>query len=70
MSEVEPLTGIERVRTLRQSDAYKEIIGDIKDDAYVKEILKNRKQTWDDYVGEVITTSGAGYVKNDRGEIE
>ena len=70
MSEEEPLSGIERVRALRQSDAYREIIGDIRDDAYVKEILKNRKQTWDGYVGDVITTSGPGYVKNDRGEIE
>ena len=70
ISDANPLSGTERVSFLRQSEAYKTIIGDIKGTDAVKEYLKNREETWDDYLKEVILVSGSGAVRNDRGEVE
>ena len=53
-SSPQPLSGDDRISFLRTSAAYKAIIGDIREDAAVKEFLKTRKETWDDYLRDVI----------------
>ncbi|MCR5626867.1 MAG: hypothetical protein K6F99_06080 [Lachnospiraceae bacterium] len=60
----------EQAVSLRQSDFYKEIINDIKNDEVVKEFLKDSRTTWDNYLKEIIRHLGKGYVVNDKGEIE
>ena len=63
----EVLIGQDRIRYLRQSAAYKSIIGDIKNDEAVREMLSQRKITWEDYLDSVIINSGAGTVKDESG---
>ncbi len=55
-----PLTGNERVSYLRTSPAYKEIIGDIRQDQEVKDFLYERRETWNDYCAYVLQKAGLG----------
>ena len=64
------LSGTERVSYLRTSNAYRKIIGELKSDAEVRLFLSGRKETWDDYLKYVIKKTGAGVVRNEKGEIE
>ncbi|XME01764.1 hypothetical protein QYZ88_013810 [Lachnospiraceae bacterium C1.1] len=63
------LSGTERVSYLRTSEAYKDIIGELKGNSEVRLFLSGRKETWDDYLKYVIKKSGAGVVRNEKGEI-
>ena len=59
-----------RPALLRKTGFYKDIIGGIKNDAFVKDFLASKKETWEDYVKEVILNAGSKVVKDDNGLIE
>ena len=64
------LSGEARIKYLRQSEAYKSIMGDIRSDEYVKSFLSAHKETFEDYLKEVIRASGAGFIKNENDTVE
>ncbi len=70
LKECEKVTAEERPPLLRKTEFYKDIIGGLKADSFVKDFLAAKKETWEDYIREVILNAGSGMVKDDKGLIE